>query len=81
MAPNMEVTFYTCASKQSHHEVVTEKSVSAVCYIFTNQQALVFPVTCPHFKCFFDFNVNTVQLLLWETPAVSKPIVYLELKK
>ena len=31
MAPNMEVTFYACASKQSHHEVVTEKSVSAVC--------------------------------------------------
>ena len=30
MAPDMEVTFYTCASKQSHHEVVTEKSVSAV---------------------------------------------------
>ena len=32
MAPDMEVTFYACASKQSHHEVVTEKSVSAVCF-------------------------------------------------
>ena len=31
MAPNTEVTFYACARKQSHHEVVTEKSVSAVC--------------------------------------------------
>ena len=31
MVPDMEVTFYACASKQSHHEVVTEKSVSAVC--------------------------------------------------
>ena len=30
MVPDTEVTFYTCASKQSHHEVVTEKSVSAV---------------------------------------------------
>ena len=33
MAPNMEVTFYACASKKSHHEVVTEKSVSAVCLL------------------------------------------------
>ena len=31
MVPNTEVTFYACACKQSHHEVVTEKSVSAVC--------------------------------------------------
>ena len=31
MVPNTEVTFYACARKQSHHEVVTEKSVSAVC--------------------------------------------------
>ena len=33
MAPNTEVTFYACARKQSHHEVVTEKSVSAVCVV------------------------------------------------
>ena len=40
MAPEMELTFYACTSKQSHHELVTEKSVSAVCAIIDEKCCL-----------------------------------------
>ena len=60
MAPNMEVTFYACASKQSHHEVVTEKSVSAVCNRYfcicltsvtgaKPKEKMEFPAKFPHY--------------------------------
>ena len=77
MAPNTEVTFYACASKQSHHEVVTEKSVSAVCRWSPDKlMALFFDVvidlyTLVTFGCFFR-NAVTLLYVNWPLEETDK---------